>query len=864
MFCPNCGTKNKDDAIFCKSCGSRFPEHQGIASEPTNAQPAQTEFPPQEPMAQQTPMQAPQANPTAPGAQAPLITTPQITVPAQGAAAHASNARGKVIGIGIACVVVVVLLVVLLMNVLGGGSSGTITREGEPSVVVDSTGGRVELIQRPTLVDISGIMDSLGAAPALAAYTSGSSPSLNGDSGSEGNELKVEGEEVEATNGYGSIESYEVDENLSNVKNAKDFSLTPKYDAELIDKLVENNFAVNASNGSNEFFDVYESNRYMELANFVTTDSIMHTYHLYFSYLLKNLEQNNLSSELTSLTHRLLDESIAQQQELVGTEWESAANRNVAFFGTALKLLDPSATVPSDVASVVDSEVAKINAAQGIEVSGITNQREDYSQYKPRGYYEGNETLERYFRAMMLYGRTHFLQDGSSLAGDADDLNRSALLINLALDDGTGAAADKEWESIYTVTSFFAGASDDCGFYEYFPLIKAAYGDDVDAGKLAGNTNGWNKYKDLTSKVEPPKISSVVVVDETQYDQDDIKGFRLMGQRFSLDEAIFQQLVYDKVDDRMLPSALDVPAALGSDVALDILEEEGQTEYPGYTEQMEKVRTEIAKAGDSVWQGSLYSQWLYTLNPLLVSKDDTYPAFMTSEAWDRKNLQTWQGSYTELKHDTILYSKQVMAEMGGGPIDHDDRGYVEPEPELYGRLSNLAQVTVAGLQYYGMISDADVSEMELLQEICDKLKAMSEKELAGTELASDEYDFIRTYGGQLEHFWDKVNNSTQKGLTKATLSPAPLVADIATDATNGVCLELAIGKVNSIYVVVPINGELHLTKGAVFSDYEFTVPISERMNDSTWRSMVGITSTPSKNMPDMVEWVDDFTVKRQN
>ena len=794
--------------------------------------------------------------------QPPLISTPRITVPAQGVPVQSANARGKVIGIGIACVVVVVLLVVLLMNVLGGGGqSGTIAREGEPSVVVDSTGARVELLQRPTLVDLSGFMDSFGAAPALAAYTSGSSPSLNGGA-VEGNELNVDGDEVEATNGYGSISSYEVSDDLGNVVNAKDFSLTAKYDAELIEKLAENEFAVSADYGHSEFYELYESNRYSNLPSFITTDSVMHTYHLYFAYLLKNLEQNNLSSELTSLTHRMLDESLAQQEQLVGTEWESAANRNVAFFATALKLLDPSATVPASAASVADAEVSKINAAQGMDTSGITGSQEDYSQYKPRGYYEGNEKLERYFRAMMLYGRTHFLQDGSSLAGDADELNRSALLINLALDDGTGAAADKEWESIYTVTSFFAGASDDCGFYEYYPLITAAYGADVDASKLAGNANAWNKYKDLTSKVEPPKISSVVVVDESQYSADDIKGFRFMGQRFSLDEAIFQQLVYDNVADRMLPSALDVPAALGSDVALDILEEEGQTQYAGYTEQMDKLRTEIAKAGDSVWQGSLYSQWLYTLNPLLVSKDDTYPAFMTSEAWDRKNLQTWQGSYTELKHDTILYSKQLMVEMGGGPPKHDDRGYVEPEPELYGRLSNLAQVTAAGLEHYGMISEADVEEMELLQQICDKLKAMSEKELAGTELSSDEYDFIRSYGGQLEHFWDEVNPNARGGSNKADMSPVPLVADIATDATNGACLEIATGKVNDIYVVVPINGELHLTRGAVFSDYQFTVPISERMTDSTWRSMLGIGGSPSKNVPDMVEWVDDFTVTK--
>ncbi len=50
----------------------------------------------------------------------------------------------------------------------------------------------------------------------------------------------------------------------------------------------------------------------------------------------------------------------------------------------------------------------------------------------------------------------------------------------------------------------------------------------------------------------------------------------------------------------------------------------------------------------------------------LLLKGGAYPPFMQTQAWTRKDLQTSLGSWTELKHDTILYAKQVMAEMGGG------------------------------------------------------------------------------------------------------------------------------------------------------------------------------------------------------
>ena len=172
----------------------------------------------------------------------------------------------------------------------------------------------------------------------------------------------------------------------------------------------------------------------------------------------------------------------------------------------------------------------------------------------------------------------------------------------------------------------------------------------------------------------------------------------------------------DKSNPRLLPSALDLPAALGSDEALGILKDEGKTNYTNYDSQMEGLRTTIANSDDSIWTASLYSQWLYTLNPLLVTKGSGYPDFMQSEAWTRKNLQSYLGSYTELKHDTVLYSKQVMAEMGGGDVEKDDRGYVEPEPDVYARLANLTQATSDGLSRYGMLSSDDAADLGLLDD----------------------------------------------------------------------------------------------------------------------------------------------------
>ena len=280
-------------------------------------------------------------------------------------------------------------------------------------------------------------------------------------------------------------------------------------------------------------------------------------------------------------------------------------------------------------------------------------------------------------------------------------LDRCALLITLALANDPDAR--QLWEGIYLATAFFAGASDDNGLYEYQPILEAAYGEGATVADLEGSDAAWLAFHELTAQAEAPAVNSVPMmddnVDETDF-ADLNKGFRLMGQRWSLDATIFQQLIYDHVQAdpngalRMLPDVLDVPAALGSDEALAILDEQGDTLYANYVEQLDKVRASIEEAGENCWSGSLYSLWLHTLVPMLEECGEGYPAFMRSPAWARKDLQTFCGSYAELKHDTVLYSKQVIAEMGGDAIiERDDRGYVEPRPQVYGRLQAMVDAT---------------------------------------------------------------------------------------------------------------------------------------------------------------------------
>ena len=78
---------------------------------------------------------------------------------------------------------------------------------------------------------------------------------------------------------------------------------------------------------------------------------------------------------------------------------------------------------------------------------------------------------------------------------------------------------------------------------------------------------------------------------------------------------------------------------------------------------------------------------------------------------------------------------------------------------------------------------------------------------------------------------------------------AALVVDVATDP-NGSVLEMATGDPASIYVVVPVDGKLRIAEGAVYSFYQFTQPVSDRLTDSEWRKRMGISVESYDNYVD--------------
>ncbi|WP_084062084.1 DUF3160 domain-containing protein [Desulfofundulus thermosubterraneus] len=384
------------------------------------------------------------------------------------------------------------------------------------------------------------------------------------------------------------VKPYRVAQDLSNITNKDMFQLS----GAARKLLIQNGFVVVPSRDHREFFTLYEMNRYQPVPLFVTTDSLLHNYHLFFDHLLRVIETEKLAPELKELNRVMLSRAEKHYAALKGTAWENAAKRNLGFFAVAAKLMNPGSAVPAVVSSEVARELALIGKHAGIEISPVMNvggsddplnaPREDYSQYIPRGHYEKTDLLKAYFKTMMWYGRQTFRFSN-------EDETKSALLITLALVQDENR---QRWEKIYAPTSFFVGQSDDITYRQLQELLGNIYGSSFDLKTIVSDSEKWNTFLEAARELPPPTINSMPIFDETiQPDREkEIKGFRFMGQRFTVDAAIFQRLVYREVKEnsrgerRMLPRGLDIPAAMGSAEAYNILKALGETDYQNYPE----------------------------------------------------------------------------------------------------------------------------------------------------------------------------------------------------------------------------------------------------------------------------------------
>ncbi len=463
-----------------------------------------------------------------------------------------------------------------------------------------------------------------------------------------------------------------------------------------------------------------------DLPVFITADSVLDAWHQSFSSILEELDEIAVYPAIKQLVKHDWDAAfqttIAPWQPAQATAEENAHVQDaidlVTFYiDVAQGLLDTE--VPTSSSEATEWYEAVANPDPNILTkSGLYNDRARLSQpnlYEPRGRYTRSGVLSAHFRTLIWLSRAqfHIAHSEASVTQRNREL-RAAVLLALTIRDG---GLMEDWTKIEKMLQGIAGQSDAMTVAEMIALLEAHSLDKLSTiasdsslatlrSALLSSTYGIQEVNGGYYEVPLDENCSTPEIEQP-------RALSLFGQRWTPDSWTFQKVVYPEVRDnqgnataRRLPSGLDIAySTLGNDTAAPILldrmqNQEGTPFRDGYPfqENLDATRSVFDSQTEEFWNEHLYGRWIHGLRALSEPLSPSAPDTFRTEAWKRRILNTQLVSWTQLRHDTLLYAKQSFTP----PIlcEFPD-GYVDPYPELWQRLSDIALI------YEDFIDDFD-------------------------------------------------------------------------------------------------------------------------------------------------------------
>ncbi len=646
-----------------------------------------------------------------------------------------------------------------------------------------------------------------------------------------------------------------------------------------------------------------------ENAKLVNPDLVLHAYHRFFEQSLEQLEKTDLHATLSDFLNGMVEGSlelakspdvetkergqwisaqlITAQILLANsvakpdffptpdeeTKWTDSENSSDSYENAEKMVPEKAKALSADMQERIKEELKLIYAASGVAKSPLFNQYKtdifaDYTQYTPRSHYTKSSVLRSYFRTMMYLGRnSYFLKEDIGV--------RDATLVTSLLDrkPSLGLTPREHWNKIMEITGFYAGQSDDLTLKEWDAYVSEILKKKADQAKASDMAAlGAN-----ISKLRLPKVLSDVIVNpdvlgKTKEDLlRDTLAVRVFGQRFTFDAWVLNQLTAgDEMTKPKLPStpsALFVNAALGGARAeLHIprfLKESAQftdEESAALIEKMHGLRDSLMNVGTGEWFSSLGTAWTYVLSSLTGTFGKGYPAYMQSAPFADKQIESFLGSYTELKHDTLLYAKQSYAELGAGGPDEKTpppvpKGFIEPNLPFWNRILQLVAKQKELFTRLNLLADTNAPyRLQQFEDTVAFFASLAQKQLAGTPLTEEEYERLRTT--PIAYIADPIDMSV---IPDEESGKTELIADIHTDAKKGQILYEATGRPYVMLALVGNESSPRLAIGMAFNHYEFTAPLGgNRLTDEDWKNTV---YNKPQNLPAKNFWYDSLLAK---
>jgi hypothetical protein len=580
---------------------------------------------------------------------------------------------------------------------------------------------------------------------------------------------------------------------------------------------------------------------------FISADAILHAWHRAYDGLLVDIERNVFKG---ALDHFL--QGVKKRVAATG-----AAGRVRGFLDTHLTVAH-SLLLDNDLLPLAggsESDVVRLYTLSreqaGLQTVSLFGEPRlvDFTQFKPRGHYEKHPDLIPYFRAMMWLGQIDFRPIETTPTGE-QVFHRSQFDALVAAREAMDAETLEQWHTIDRLVGLFVGKHDGMGPDEVDGLVRDAGLDETrelyrlsdDAVRaLLGRTDYGKQSIMGHPAVKLPGVPRLALN----------RSFAFFGQRYSLDSHTLHAVTEDRVPDRDLPEARDVGfATFGNDFALTLASKAERTNRD-YVRGLTSMRALSDEQNEADWQNSLYSTWIWALRGLSPNLAKPPAAEVArTEAWARRLLATQLASWSELRHDTILYAKQSYSVQI--VCEYPD-AYVDPYPAVFHRLvaqSELGERATAQMDLLPLTPPQKAvvqnarSYFSKARDILTKLEAMAERNARGQRLTAEQLAFVNTMIKKhvtppSRHGCGGGGSITYDGWYRDLLNGASLfdpditVADVHTGVTG----VLHVGKRQPRRMVVTIDWKdgPRAYVGAVYSYHELVAP--SRISDSEFAQL---------------------------
>jgi hypothetical protein len=656
------------------------------------------------------------------------------------------------------------------------------------------------------------------------------------------------------------------------------YGLTP-HELEL---LGQNGFVVSERMSKLSFGESFLEIFHKDLPVFVSTDAILHAFHISYDRILKDAESGMLIESVKALL-----QTLHSQQGFLNTKYG-----NNPEMITMLKDVDIYLTVPLKLFQLNVNPYYVENNQRVSEILNMIETEEmdtcylfssncrsvDWSQFKPRGHYVEDLQLidpylfSKYFKVMMWLGRTEiYLMAPNASSSEFcsaqtfDDVKRQIIdsyLIKELIDVSNSYS---DYVDIENTIKIFAGEQDNVTFDNLTFMKDAVVFNDAD--ELLDSLQVVEFQDTLKNQSFAYQLILSQLLYSDPFSPDSIvpaSAFMLFGQRFVIDSYVTASVVFDRIKYnnericRLFPSLLDVLFSLGNSASAQLLIPE-LNEYH-YSTNLASLRYLIDSYDDEFWNANLYSNWLNIIRKLNPPEDrNNLPPFMQTAAFWQEKMNTQLASWTELRHDNLLYAKQSYT---GGTICSYPYSYVEPFPEFYQTLKDFSITASTKIQTINFSDPGTqsniVSYFNTLGNVMDTLKSISIKELNQELLTTQEIHFLQSMiyedynggsgttpykGWYPKLFYRDDNASTTTVFSNAGLMDSDeLVADmhtIPTDCAGGMVgwvKHVGTGPINLGVFVTPWNDGVQTAFiGPVMSYYEYTTTNFLRLTDQEWK-----------------------------